>query len=450
MASPFKLRLRTANATGGGVINGGGAGKRIPATYFGIHVGALAPTTIWGDYDANAKNNYKQVPIPELKQGLIRLWDSNGCSWRNIERTRHVFSWDRLDNAITLAKAAGLKIIYTLGCGPDWATTLPGQKAGLYVGYNPHPPSDIQYWIDWCTAVATRYKNSGIVYEIWNEVNDQTYGPTEVGSGYAGTLAKLLELARVAKETIKAIDPTAKFTTPNFTTDEGMISAVEGKLSLDTYLAAGGGAYADIISIHGYNTSAPWMWPEGVITHGKRIHDIFKSHNLDSMPVWNTEWGYGQWVDEAGVFHKHPEAMTEDHATDYITRMVLLSWCAGFELFGFYGHDASTSYATIKFIEPSNPTVLLKPALAYKHLAELLTGGMVSGFRVAVDGTGQSYYVVSFTTADNRVGRIMWTPGYSTATLPVGTFKEFRNALGEIQNITTTINLTKRPLFCFY
>lgn len=450
MGNSLKLRLRTANLQGGGALEPSIAtGELIPASYFGMHINRLANTTIWGDYDQNATTNYKQVPYPNIGIGTVRLWDSDGCSWRNIHRTRTTFVWDRLDNAVQIANTAGAKIIYTLGCGPDWATTQVGQKAGLYVGYNPHPPADIQYWIEWCTAVSTRYKGLGITYEIWNEVNDQTFGVGNVGSGFSGSITKLVELAKVAKETISAIDGTAKIMSPNFTTEDGIISSTIGGMCLDNYLAAGGGQYADIISIHGYNTLYPWRYPEGIYQHGTRIKQVLTKYNLTS-PIWDTEWGFGRWVSEDGTTHMFPDSMSEQHGADYITRMVLVNWCSGLRLFCFYGLDASTSYATIKMIDVATPNVLLLPAMAYKYLSDLLVGGYVSGFQEMVDSSGKMYYKVNITTNDGRFGKVLWAPGYTTASIHPTNIVQITDNVGNIVPITETVVITKSPKFLYY
>jgi hypothetical protein len=274
MASPLKLRLRTASATGGGTgIIGGASGDPIPPEYFGMHIGKQGPTSIWGDYSAAAAAAYQETPWPNIGIGAMRLWDTNGGIWRNIERTQGNFSWARLDYAVASAEANGAKIVYNLGGPPDWATTLPGQMPGLYVGYNPHPPSNMAYWTNWCTAVATRYAGKGFTYEIWNEVNDQSYGAGVAGSGFSGTLAQLLQLSQLARQAILAVDPTAKIMTPNFVGHDGMVTVSAGNLSLEAYLAAGGGDFADIISARGNPATGTddqghlrTVWP-GIETH---------------------------------------------------------------------------------------------------------------------------------------------------------------------------------------
>lgn len=456
----LRLRLRTAGLTGGslGGALGGGRGKQIPAAAFGMHVANLAPTTIWADYFPSNSATYFQVPIPQtMGLGAIRLWDSNGVNWRSVERSRGVYTWDRLDNAVALATAAGLDMIYTLGCGPDWATTNPGQRPGYYLGYNPWPPADNAYWSEWCTAVGTRFAGRGMKYEIWNEVNDQTNGTGATGSGFVGTVAQLVTLAQLAKAAISAVDPTAKFLTPNFVGQDGIVST-PGACTLDAYLAAGGAAYADVISVHGYNTCIPWPRPEGLITLAKRVRDTCANRGV-ALPVWNSEWGYGTWQDSTGVLRSQsgstpfPDTMVGQMGADYIVRMMLLSWCGGFERFYFYGLDATQSYAAIVMVNPTSADAartLLTPALAFGYVARLLAGGYLSDLGQQVSADFKLYYRAGFTAGDGRTGFVYWCDDNAAMSAPTPGAVSATDCLGNALTVGATLAVTSSPKFVFY
>lgn len=461
MASPIKLKLRTAGLNGGSLGTGSGlsigGGPVITRESMGMHIGRIAPTTIWGDYSATAAENYHQIPFPDMGIGSVRLWDSDGCSWRNIERSQGVFTWDRLDYAVAQAELHGAKIVITLGCGPDWATTNPGQMPGLYVGYNPWPPSSNAYWTNWCAAVATRYAGKGIAYETWNEVNDQVSGPGVSGSGYIGSAESLVTLSQLARSTISAIDSTAIFLTPNFVNQDGITGGPSITVSLDAYLAAGGGAYADVVSVHVYNTCAPWPHPEGAITMAKRVRDTCAKYGVD-LPLWNTEWGYGQWVDSSGAFKSapgsspYPYAMPPQMGADYITRMLILSWTGGFERMFFYGLDASHSYATIVMVDPTSDigaATLQTPALAYKAYADMFVGGRISALRQLVS-SGSAYYRASVSSPVHGDGYVYWCDDYKTASVDVSGCRKVVDNLGAVSVAVSTLAVSSSPKFIFF
>lgn len=460
--SGFRLRLRTAgllgtgNGLGAGL--GGGGGKKITRRAMGIHVNALAPTTIWGDYSQNAANNHFQVPIPNMGLGSIRLWDSDGCTWRNIERTQGVFSWGRLDNAVNLATAAGLDMILNLGHGPDWATTSPGQMPGLYVGYNPFPPINDTVWTNWCTAIGSRYAGRGIYYEIWNEINDQHSGPSVAGSGYMGSAASMVNLAQLARAAILAVDPTAKFLTPNFVNQAGITGEEGTTVNLDTYLEAGGGAHADIISIHGYNTLPPWTRPEGMIHMAKRVRDTLAKYGVNK-PIWNTEWGFGRWRDETGAFHSvpgqqpYPEPMPDQKGADYVTRMCILSWCGGFERFYWYALDGVRSYNSVVMVNPNsaqNAQTLLPPAYAFKFFSDFFLDGYLSELQALASSTGVEYFRAGFTTKSKRRGIVYWCDDYTTTTVDIPGAKAIYDNLGGSVTVTPTLTVSGSPKFVLF
>ena len=465
MEGQFNLRLRTAGLQGSGNnqgigISSGGGGKKITRKAFGIHVGNLSPTTVWGEISANANNTYNQVPIPDIGMGSIRLWDSNGTSWRNIEKTQGVYSWSRLDNAVSLSRAAGLEIILTLGCGPDWATAQPGQTfyqfgiPNLWVGYNPHKPANNTYWTNWCAAIATRYAGLGIVYEVWNEVNDQHFGNGVAGSGFIGTTADLITLTQLARQTIIAIDPTAKIASPNFVGDAGIQNAQQDAVTLDSFLAAGGAQYCDIISIHGYNTLPTWTRPEGMLGMSKLVKDTMAKYSV-TKPLWNTEWGYGLWRDENDGFRYFPgNQMPDDIAGQYITRMMILSWCGGFERFYFYSVDGVQSYNSIVMINPTSyqaARTVQAAGIAYKYFADIMNNGYLGNIQEANGINNRVYWKVGFTLASGRKGYIYWCDNYSTTTINLTGAKSCTDNLGNAVNIGSgVLTITGIPKFVYY
>lgn len=465
MAGQFNLRMRTAglqgtgNSLGSGLASGG-SGKRFTRKAMGMHIGNLAPTTVWGEISASANNTYNQVPIPDIGIGAMRLWDSNGCSWRNIEKTPGVYSWSRLDNAVNLCREKGIEIILNLGHGPDFATTQQGQTfyqfgiPNLWVGYNPFPPANNQIWINWCTAIATRYAGLGIVYEIWNEVNDQHFGTEVAGSGYMGSIASLVTLTQLARQTILAIDPTAKIMSPNFVGEAGIQSAQEGAVTLDGFLAAGGAQYCDIISIHGYNTLPIWTRPEGMIGMAKLVKDTMAKYNV-TKPLWNTEWGYGLWRDQDGGFMRYPgNQMPDDIATQYVTRMLILSWVGGFERFYFYSIDGVQSYNSIVMINPTSfqaARTTLAAANAYMYFSDTLNNGYLSDLQEVTGPGNKLYYKVSFTLVNGRKGYIYWCDNYTSIVLSLTNAKSCTDNLGNVVDITSgNVTITGNPKFVYY
>lgn len=123
-------------------------------------------------------------------------WVKQEFAWRDIEGAgKGIYDWTRTDRIMNQIDAHGLKVIIRLGVQPAWATPdLPMPEVG--------PPENLQDWVDYVTAVATRYKGRIDAYQIWNEPNlarewgEQPPNPVE----YTAML-------KASYEAIKAVDP---------------------------------------------------------------------------------------------------------------------------------------------------------------------------------------------------------------------------------------------------
>lgn len=118
-------------------------------------------------------------------------------------------------------------------------------------------PTNISDWDNYVTHVVTTFKGQIPYYELMNEANRSTI--------WCGTNAQLVSLAHDAYTIIKSIDPGAQVLTPS------TAAGSDPSAWLASYLAAGGSAYADIGTYHGYmgNTNvSPFPYPDQSSTPG--------------------------------------------------------------------------------------------------------------------------------------------------------------------------------------
>lgn len=94
----------------------------IGADLFGIHFHRL-----------QLLPNEQAVPTawPPLGFGMLRLWDSR-TRWADIEPTRGDWRFNRLDYYVNEAAARGVKVLYTLGSTPQWASARPEEGCSYY------------------------------------------------------------------------------------------------------------------------------------------------------------------------------------------------------------------------------------------------------------------------------------------------------------------------------
>jgi len=87
----------------------------------------------------------------------------------------------------------------------------------------------------------------------------------------------MVTMAQAIYGAVKAVDPSYKVLTPS---PQGNATTW-----MNSYLAAGGGAYADIMSFHGYTSSAP----ETIATLIDNYKKVYATYGQSAKPIWDTE-----------------------------------------------------------------------------------------------------------------------------------------------------------------
>lgn len=292
--------------------------NRISLSYFGLHIHRLVHTQPW------LKNGNLQTAWPAITFGTWRLWDAY-VAWPNLEPDPGRWNFSTLDRYVEKSTAAGVQILLPLGLSPGWASARPSEKSGYKPG-NAAEPRSMDDWKNYVRTVALRYKGRIRYYELWNEVNYRDY--------YSGTQETLVELSRVAYQTLKEVDPDIMLVSPSV--------VGEGKhlAWFDDYLAKGGGKHADIISYHFY---VPKGKPEDMLKLIGQVRRLMQKHGLDKKPLWNTETG---WAISNQVGDLHAGAVADDWkklsgegAAAYVARALIIGAWANIDRFYWYAWD---------------------------------------------------------------------------------------------------------------
>jgi hypothetical protein len=235
--------------------------------------------------------------MPQVSYGVI---SHPPVSWTSIEGTaRGTYTFAATDNFVKRAPkdANGVALVdIVFGWTPGWAvadqTTCFHNKMGIVSCTA--PPDNIQDWIDFVTTVVNHY--NGVTaphvayYEIWNEMSNTKF--------WTGTAAQMLALAQAAYPIFKQ-DPFSKVTTPSVVWNNGVPM-------MTAYLKAGGGAYADALTFHGYpsqtggKNTVPVPLPESPLSTNAPIQtmvttfrQIADSYGMQGKPLLTTEGGWG-------------------------------------------------------------------------------------------------------------------------------------------------------------
>lgn len=459
MPGKLALYLRTSSGTGASVST------RLPDDWLGLHIGRHSPTSIYNEYFAQVgipTLPYTQTPVPNVPFAALRSWDSEGCTWRGIERSKGSYHWDRLDYLVALGK----QVMWTGGCPPDWATApAVGQVtaehpglAGNYVGYNPHPPSNMQDWHDFLTAIMTRYGSAIQFWEPLNEVNDRSAGLRPDGTalpgvGFTGTVAQGIAMSAIMFERAKTIiGPSAIVLTPNFTGSG--LSSGQSTYSLDAHLAAGGAAYADAVAFHGYSDEGPQHQPESILSLVETVRGIMRGHGVNK-PLINSEWGIDRYIGADGqaksVGDNGPLSAQRAKAT--MARKLLCNMMAG--VAQYYIFQADWNLSADPIVDLANPATLLPASAALAYLMTLVAGGTRPA-RVREDSR---YYCCRFRIADGRTVMAYWLVDYPqngvglplTVSIPMPAgVAQLRDVVGAAQTVGPTLGITGSPQYLFF
>lgn len=404
-------------------------GNEIPKSYFGMHVNNALPQN-------KHPYNSKECPLfTDLGYGTIRFWDAY-IVHRLVNTAPGVYDWVAFDYRVNAAKAAGLKIIYTFGAPPNWATAVPGP----YPNYNPNPVTQLSYLTDFATAVATRYAGKIDYYEIYNEVDS-------TGS-WVGTIAEMITIGQALYTAVKAADPTCKVMSPN-TINWGSLNTVTGMGYMDLYMQ-GASQYCDILSMHLYTDPTQ---PESYYTLAKAYRNLSKRYG--DKPVICSETGVLSYYDINGVIKKPlntgaGDMMSQDQGASWVSRMLMMGWLGGLDMLCYYLLDNTNNTMAINMINylPGSgapvASIKYKPAQAYEFIAKLLVGGHLYGYQ-QLGYRHQAEFMLS----SGLEGIVTWCSDYKTATIDISGYTSAKDCIGTDVVLSSNYTLTNLPIFLF-
>lgn len=286
------------------------------AGFFGIHFhrlqlspGEQALQTVW----------------PPLNFGMVRLWDSR-TRWADLEPARGVWKFGRLDHYVSEAHAHGARVLYTLGSTPRWASARPDEPCSYGKGCAAEPRS-MEDWREYVRVVARRYRGRICCYELWNEPKFSDIARDRGQQHFfTGSIADMVEMARIARQVLGEEDPSAMLLTPGF---------VNGADRLDMFLSAGGGKYVQGIAYHFY----AWNDENRMLNEIEAVRALMKKHGLQHLPLWSTETGVEVHESSNLLKRAFEPRITREEAAAMMVRQMVLNAFAGIDKYFYYAWD---------------------------------------------------------------------------------------------------------------
>lgn len=169
-------------------------------------------------------------------------WVKQWFAWKDIEGAgKGQFDWSIPDRIVRQAEEHGLNLLVRVDREPGWAGP---------------PPANLQSYLDFLQALATRYRGRIQAYQIWNEPNlAREWGNRPPNP------AEYTRMLQAAYQIIKSADPDAIVVTagmaPTGTCCD--IAMPDTDFYRQMYQAMGGNSdgYFDMLGVHGAGFAAP-------------------------------------------------------------------------------------------------------------------------------------------------------------------------------------------------
>jgi hypothetical protein len=338
-----------------------------------------------------------------LPVGTSRDWDvSPAVDWDDTNPSSGTFIFTGLDAFI--AVHPGQDLIHTLGRTPAWASSKPSAP-GTYKPGECAPPTNISDWDAYVTAIVTHAAGRIKYWEIWNEAQDPNF--------YCGDIPSMVAMAKDAYAIIHQVQPGAQVLSPS-------VTGVDGPGWFKSYLAAGGGQYADIIAFHGYWLGVAETLP--TIVAGYRV-------NLDPKPIWDTE------ASGASGGSKVPTAQQQ---ADFLAKYYLLHWSLGIPRFVWYAYDASPQWGQLY-----NGTSMDLAGTAFQQVYDWMVGAQL----VSPCSTLPNNTWFCLLKRNGYSAQVIWNSSTPISLAVAYQFTEYRDLQGNIHPILNhTVPIGSTPI----
>jgi polysaccharide biosynthesis protein PslG len=371
--------------------------SQTPPTFFGmdIHPGVL-----------------NSQPWPSVPMGSIRLWDAH-TTWNDLEPSKGVYAWPNLDGYLALAQANNVDVLYTFGGTAEWAASGSGSQCGYGPG-SCYPPSNLQDWDDFVTAVVAHSAGKIKYWELWNEANLPEF--------WTGDVPTMVEMAQHAYAIIKAANPTAVVLSPSSTG-----AAIDVGTFLNKYFVAGGLPYTDAVAFHGYPSYNHPSAPEGVVDFVAAVKASMAANGIAGKPIWDTEASWGL----------NTNLTNPTNNAGYLAREFLVQWSSGVSRFYWYAWN-NTAVGTLWTSDGVQPA-----GVAYGQLYNWMVGAtMSSPCTMASDST----WTCTFTRPGGYQALAIWNSATTSNYAPASQYKQYLDLGGNKSPVNGTVTIGYNPV----
>jgi hypothetical protein len=358
-----------------------------------------------------------------LLDELGAVWIRRTIRWTDVEPVEGQWNFSFWDSYVENGKAAGKKLLLTLGFDNTWPYKEGKERRDITAEYLP-------LFLRYVEKVVSRYRGKVDAYEIWNEPN---------WIFWKGKDETFFELTRAAAKRIKETDPGAVVL-------GGALWRVPKSFARGLF-KAGAMEYTDAVSFHPYAAS-----PKGAIKLYDRLAGIASEYNYPGG-IWITEVGYptGGWYPTRVSEKKFPAYIIKTLAGLAVRGAPAAMW---YELMDEYNQgEAPSRFDSENFFGIIYPDKTPKTgAAAYTLCGRYLSGAEYRPQVPVRAGLSKSTESLYFRRPDGTNVLILWHEGVFpkkvTLTLSLaGTSYDIAAGTGTPIPAESVLALNRTPLF---
>lgn len=245
---------------------------------------SVVPDSLGVNIHFTGKREEDVRKIAEVGFKFIRM----DFHWQQTETARGQYDFKPYDELFSSLAKHGIRPLMIL----DYGNPLYDD------GLAPHTDEGRVAFAGFAEAAAFRYRNKGIIWEIWNEPNHPRFWKPFPNA------ADYVKLAEVASKAIRKSDPKAVVVGPALSSWDFSYLESVFKLGLLNYL--------DAVSVHPYGS----VIPEDAFRYYERVRSLVRKHAPKGkiVPVVCGEWGYASF-----------QGMSRERQAQYVARSFLVN-----------------------------------------------------------------------------------------------------------------------------
>ena len=342
----------------------------------------------------------KQIDIDMISDAGFNMVRTD-LTWSSIESSKGVYDFKTTgyDSLTTELIKKGIRPYYIL----DYSNTLYEKNDRSIV-----TEKGRKAFNGYVDEVTSRYKNKGIIWELWNEPNTDSWPKPNVNDYSL--------LLKQTSKTIKENDPSGIVVAPALAgiTEESLMWLEElfKKDALD---------YVDAISVHPYRA----LEPESVTAETndyQSLRELINKYSSKPIPIISGEWGYATANGWYGL------NLNEEQQAAYLVRMFLINKLNDIPISIWYdwkndGDDPNDGEDNFG-LRQENVDV---PKLAYNAMNTF--SYILSDYQLneRIDTKNPDDYILKFVNEEDEIVLVMWTiKGNHEISIPI------KKAKGEV------------------